>query len=298
MKKFDQKRILVVDDDVASINALTDILEKDYLVYGAKSGTAAVEFAKKHLPDIILLDIVMPEMDGFEVIAELKKTEETSDIPVVFVTALDDDESIEKGLEYGAADYITKPFHSARIEFRVKNQVKLQEQLRKQTIMAKISKKALSGSYAGSSIVNLIEMPSEFIDIAQVLLYKTIGDSDDLLCRNEWVCEEISLAKKPQSRIGEKFALNNLAASAIKSLLTGDGLELCINSNNLSFKESMKPTRGEFEEFIMIPFMDKGKLCGVLDFSRENDGREWSGSEIDFAVMFSSMFSDAFMRGE
>jgi len=293
MKKTERKRILIVDDDPASINALTDILENEYTVYGAKSGTAAIDFAKKNVPDIILLDIIMPEMDGFEVIAKLKKIEETSEIPVIFVTRLGDDESIEKGLEYGAADYVTKPYHSARIEFRVHNQIMLQEQLKKQSILAQISKKALSGAYTGSNNIDLIEMPSEFMDVAQILLYKTLGESDDLICRNEWIRSD----SKIKTKIGEKFALNNLAASAIKSLLTGDGVELCINSNNLSFKESMKPTRGDFHEFIMIPFMEKGKLCGVLDFSREDDGREWNSGEIDFAVMFSSMFSDAFMRG-
>jgi len=293
MKKSNKRSVLIVDDDTASINVLTDILEKDFTVYGTKSGFAAVNIAKNNMPDIILLDILMPEMDGFDVIDNLKKTEATSDIPVIFVTKLDDEISIEKGLALGAADYITKPFHPARIEFRIHNQIKLVEQLRKQTILAKISKRILSGEYAGSNSEDLFHMANEFMDIGQVLLYKIESDTGDLICRSEWV----RTSNNRMSRVGERFALNNLAATAIESLLTGDGVELCINSNNPTFKESMKPTRGNYQDFIMIPFMDKGRLCGVLDFSREDNGQEWSAIEIDFAVLFSSIFSDAFMRG-
>jgi len=292
MKKANRKSVLIVDDDTASINVLTDILEKEYNIYGTKSGSAAVNIAKSKMPDVILLDIVMPEMDGYGVITELKKHEETCDIPVIFVTKLDDEKSIEKGLEYGASDYITKPFHPARIEYRVENQIKLVEQLRKQKILTQIQKRALVGEYTDSNSKNLMAMPSEFMDVTQVLLYLVEEHSGDLICRREW----IRSGYNKKTCIGEKFSLNNLAATAIQSLLTGDSIELCISSNNQSFRESMKPVRGDLQEFITIPFMDKGRLCGVLDFSREDEEREWSSTEIDFAILFSSIFADVFMR--
>jgi len=292
MKKVNRKSVLIIDDDTASINVLTDILEKNYTVYGTRSGSAAVNIAKSKMPDVILLDIVMPEMDGYEVITRLKKDEDTRDIPVIFVTKLDDEKNIEKGLSYGASDYITKPFHPTRIEYRVENQIKLLEQLRKQKILTQIQKKSLVGEYAGSDTKNLIAMPNEFMDVTQVLLYLVEDHSGDLICRSEWIRPGVKI----KSNINTKFALNNIAATAIQFLLEGGGVELCMNSNNSSFKESMKQYRGDLHNFIIIPYIEKGRICGILDFSREEDGREWSSNEIDFAILFSSIFADVFMR--
>jgi len=291
-KKANKKSVLIVDDDIASINLLSDILEEDYTVYATRNSSSAVEVAKNNQPDVILLDIIMPGLDGFAVINELKGNEETCDIPVIFVTRLDDDENVEKGLSYGASDYITKPFHPARIEYRVNIQIKLLEQIRKQKILTEIQKRALIGEYSGSNNKSLLKMPSEFMDVSKVLLYLVEEYSGDLICRSEWSHPDKNL----NTSLNTKFDLNNLAAAAIQSLLTGNSIELCITSNNQSFKEAMKPFRGDLQEYITIPFMENGRLCGVLDFSREEDGREWNSTEIDFAILYSSIFADVFMR--
>ena len=122
--------VLIVDDETANIIALTHILQSEYTIYVAKSGTAAIAAAKKHLPDVILLDVLMPEMDGYAVIAALKSAAKTRNIPVIFITGLSDADAEEKGLALGAADYMAKPFSSARVKLRVLNQIKLLEQLR------------------------------------------------------------------------------------------------------------------------------------------------------------------------
>ena len=96
----------------------------------AKNGATAIAAAAKHLPDVILLDVIMSEMDGYDVITALKSSEITRGIPVIFITGLSDTADEEKGLALGAADYIAKPFSAARVKVRVLNQMKLIEQFR------------------------------------------------------------------------------------------------------------------------------------------------------------------------
>jgi len=122
--------ILIVDDEKSNIIALTHILSSEYTLYCAKDGADAIELAEKFTPDVILLDILMPGMNGYEVIAHLKKEEKTSEIPVIFVTGLTGVEEEEKGLSLGAVDYISKPFSSAIVKLRVRNQMQMLNQIR------------------------------------------------------------------------------------------------------------------------------------------------------------------------
>ena len=122
--------VLVVDDEEANILALSHILAPEHTVYAIKDGSDAIEIAKENQPDVILLDIIMPEMDGYAVIGALKNTEATRDIPVVFITGLSNADDEEKGLVLGAADYISKPFSPAIVKLRVRNQLKMLNQLR------------------------------------------------------------------------------------------------------------------------------------------------------------------------
>ncbi|MDR2558737.1 MAG: diguanylate cyclase [Oscillospiraceae bacterium] len=130
MSEIKKNSILIVDDDNSNVLALAQILSPDYTIYAAKNGRGAVRAAEKHLPDIILLDIVMPEMDGYAVIEALKKSNKTKEIPVIFVTALGSTGDEAWGLSLGAADYITKPFFSGIVKLRVQNQIKILEQMR------------------------------------------------------------------------------------------------------------------------------------------------------------------------
>ena len=113
-----------------SIMALTDILSAEYTVYVTKSGEKAIKAAEKYLPDVILLDILMPEMDGYAVIAALKNGKKIQNIPVIFVTGLSNIDDEQKGLSLGAADYISKPFSPAIVKLRVQNQIKIINQMR------------------------------------------------------------------------------------------------------------------------------------------------------------------------
>jgi len=121
----EKNSLLVVDDETANIIALTNILGEKYDVHVAKNGADAILLITEHLPDVILLDVLMPEMDGYEVIAELKSKEATKSIPVIFITGMDSTDAEKKGLTLGAADYISKPFVSEIVKLRVQNQVNL-----------------------------------------------------------------------------------------------------------------------------------------------------------------------------
>jgi len=122
--------VLIIDDETANIIALTNILSTDFDVFAAKNGMDAIDLAVEHMPDVILLDVLMPEMDGYEVIATLKGMDKTKNIPVIFITGLDNAEAEKKGLALGAADYIPKPFNPDIVKLRVANQVKLVNHIR------------------------------------------------------------------------------------------------------------------------------------------------------------------------
>jgi signal transduction histidine kinase len=124
-----KKSVLIIDDENSNIIALSHILSPEYVVYAAKNGKDAIKATEKYLPHVILLDILMPEMDGYAVIAALKSSEATQDIPVIFITGLSAPGDEEKGLALGAADYITKPFSPAIVKLRVNYQIKMLDSL-------------------------------------------------------------------------------------------------------------------------------------------------------------------------
>src|SRR6476620_4684392 len=119
-------RILVVDDTPATIKILSDLLRKDYLLSVATGGADALEIARSEdRPDLVLLDIMMPEMDGYEVCRRLKADPRTQDVPVIFVTAMSDIDDETRGFSLGAVDYITKPVRPPIVKARVAAHVEL-----------------------------------------------------------------------------------------------------------------------------------------------------------------------------
>jgi putative two-component system response regulator len=125
--------ILIVDDNPTNIDLLVATLKSDYRLGIAKRGQQALEYAGKFHPNLILLDIMMPEMDGYQVCTLLKQDQATAAIPIIFITAMQDTASKTKGFEHGAVDYITKPFHTAEVLARVRTHVEL-EQMRSQLL--------------------------------------------------------------------------------------------------------------------------------------------------------------------
>ncbi len=118
-------QLLVVDDEPANLQVLRHILQEDYRLLFAKDGAKALELAAREKPELILLDVMMPGMTGYEVCAQLKATPATSTIPVIFVTALADVEDEAQGFAVGAVDYITKPVSPAIVKARVRTHLSL-----------------------------------------------------------------------------------------------------------------------------------------------------------------------------
>ena len=125
MRDLSTGHILVVDDTEANVDILMETLGDDYDVSVAMDGESALEYLEENLPDLILLDIMMPGLDGYEVIERLKADERTRDIPVIFCTAMVQTEDETKGLKLGAVDYIRKPFSPPIVKARVRNHLRL-----------------------------------------------------------------------------------------------------------------------------------------------------------------------------
>ena len=122
--------LLIVDDDKHNRLLLTELFEGEYKIIQAKNGLQALELARAHAPDLILLDVLMPEMDGMAVIRALKRDDATRHIPVIFITALDSAADEELGPDLGAVDYIAKPFHPPIARVRVRNHLQIVHQRR------------------------------------------------------------------------------------------------------------------------------------------------------------------------
>jgi len=122
--------ILIIDDEVMNIRALMGILNQDYTVYAERNSVNCMETVKRIMPDIILLDIFMPDVNGFEVLEQLKNDPETKDISVVLITGLTTPESEVKGFRMGAMDYIYKPFNATVVKMRIQHQATMLNQMR------------------------------------------------------------------------------------------------------------------------------------------------------------------------
>ena len=185
--------VLVIDDEKDNILLLTRILSPDYTVYASKSGKNGFNVARSNLPDVILLDILMPEMDGYEVLHLLKNSEETKEIPVVFVTGLTDSGDEEKGLALGAADYIVKPFDPAIVKLRVQNQINIINQTRlkiekeaaeqsskaKTDFLSRISHEMLTPMNVIMGMMKIVRMTNHSKDMSEI--FDDIDDAARLL---------------------------------------------------------------------------------------------------------------------
>ncbi|MBK6637301.1 MAG: response regulator [Rhodocyclaceae bacterium] len=168
--------LLVVDDAPQNLSLMSDILEQDYNVKLAASGTRALAIVAAQIPDLILLDIVMPEMDGYEVCARLKASVATYDIPIIFVTSLDGADDETRGLALGAVDYLTKPINPDILKARVYTHLALRRQavmLSKQTRALRELNETLEARVAEESArVKRLERLRRFFSpaVADVLL--------------------------------------------------------------------------------------------------------------------------------
>lgn len=126
--KKERVKILIVDDEEINIDVLVSLLKPEYKTVIAMDGDSAFKRLEKHpLPDLILLDVIMPGMDGYEVCRRLKSNKETSEIPIIFLTGKSETQNILNGFRLGAVDYVTKPFQPEELSARINTHIKLKK---------------------------------------------------------------------------------------------------------------------------------------------------------------------------
>lgn len=169
MNELRNPKILIVDDTETNIDILVEALRQDYRVGTAGNGQGAIANAKRSRPDLILLDVMMPGMNGFEVCQNLKEDPYTCKIPIIFITALDASEHKTRGFEIGAVDYITKPFDIAEVKARVKTHLALktaQEALKNQnrTLEEKVKERTTELEAARLDLIWRLGKAAEYRD--------------------------------------------------------------------------------------------------------------------------------------
>ena len=155
-------RILVVDDTKTNIEILEGILAPYYDIFVALNGAKALELIPKIKPDLVLMDVMMPEMDGYETLRRLKMLPESEDLPVIFLTAKSDINSEKEGLALGAVDYITKPFSPDLVLLRVKNQLNFKQH--RDILNEKVEQKTISLRHTLKVVLTSLAALAEYRD--------------------------------------------------------------------------------------------------------------------------------------
>jgi len=143
--------ILIIDDEPVNIQLLKEYLKKDYNIQTSLNGFDAIHLVKEQMPDLILLDVIMPDINGFDVARTIKSDGMFSSIPIIFLTALDSSEAEAEGLEVGGIDFLTKPVHLDLMKLRIINHLELKRQtdlVREQMDLIVSQKEELESSIA------------------------------------------------------------------------------------------------------------------------------------------------------
>ena len=167
-KLTDQLEILIVEDNPDLRDYISDILKKDYKVIKAVDGIDGLRKAEESVPDLIISDVMMPNMDGYELCKRLKTSEKTNHIPVIILTAKASQQNKLEGLETGADDYLIKPFDEVELLIRIKNLI---------TIREKLQKKYRQNAWLKPSKLNITSVQQKFIEDIKEIIEKNLDNS-------------------------------------------------------------------------------------------------------------------------
>ena len=244
--------VLIVDDDHSNIIAITSILNPYYHVRAAINGHDAIATAEKYHPDIILLDIVMPKMDGYAVISELKKSEKTKDIPVIFLTAMANPENEARGFKLGAADYIFKPSSRELISKCVELHLRLKRY----------------GSGLEKTIVETTSMLHTVIDsIPDLVFYKDL-DLNYVLC-NESLHNYFALSK--EEIIGKTYAEIHKLPNELEETVKSTDRDVINKRQKAIYEDWLQSYSGtqRLFEVVKVPLIRGGEVIGILGIARD-----------------------------
>ena len=258
--------ILVVDDDAANLRMASHILTAEGMrVSCLKSGEDALRFLQENRPDLILLDIHMPGMDGFETIAAVRSNEKTADIPVIFLTADDDSETETQGLKAGAMDFIKKPFVPQVLLLRVRHTIeliRLQENLA-QEVEKKTQEVKAQHEKLDKISMQIVKALSGAIDAKDTY---TNGHSTRVADYSRKIAERAGFSARQQDDIYMKRLLHDVGKIGIPGVI--------INKPG-------KLTDEEFEKIKTHPALGEGILKNITEFPQLAVGARWHHERYD-----------------
>lgn len=274
-------KLLIVDDRPNNLQLISELLSTDYKLYIANSGQNALKILDRVIPDLILLDIMMPEMSGYDVCEKLKQNPETKDIPVIFLTAKSSTDDVIKGFNLGAVDYISKPFNSREVKVRVDNHIKFKEsqealkQANKNLEKLNVEKDKffsiishdLKGSISGLvSLLGLLiknqftqeEKRKNALDIVYKSAQNTYSLLENLLT---WSRLQVHSIKFNQSNI----ILNDILQQVKLTLLSS------VTSKNIDLQIKIDANMQIFADINMIYSIFYNLLSNAIKFSNHNE---------------------------
>jgi len=279
--------VLVVDDSPKMVDLLINTLKNDFHLEIAQSGPKALDYAEKNQPDLILLDIMMPEMDGFEVCSRLKAAPETKDIPVVFITAMGETDDKMRGFELGAVDYITKPFRPMEVKARVRAHLthqKMREKLNTQNILLKQKVEELQERL--DATIRTVAAAAEIRQVLNTVLNRammTVNARIGSIMLPDKERRFLSIA----AAVGLDESIVNLTSVRMgegvsgKVAQTGEALLVQDIEQDPVFRKSNDP-KYETPSFICMPIQAREELVGVLNLSRKGDQKPFSKSDLKY----------------
>lgn len=267
MKEY-KKNILVVDDTIINIDIIVELLENDYDLLVAIDGEGAIEIASDEKIDLILLDIMMPNMDGYEVCQILKSDNRTKNIPIIFITAKTDDESIEKAFLVGGVDYITKPFRAKEMKMRVSTHLALSKKDKMlQDLVLERSKLASVGEMVDSIAHQWIQ-PLNIISTQMSLLY--LQNLQEKVT-SEYIQEHVNNQTAQIQHLLETLnefrnffrPNNNFEIISYKKLI--DSVLLLLNDNLTKYSIQIKNLLTDGEKVKVIPNQFKHTIINMIN---------------------------------
>lgn len=285
-----ETNILIIDDNRSNLEYLFEVLTNlGYNILMENSGQAGIERAESAQPDLILLDVVMPNMDGFETCSRLKQNLLTQNIPVIFMTALSEIENRVKGFEMGAVDYITKPIQEAEILARIRTHltiqslqnklreqnIRLQYQMARSRLLAEMQERIRQSLDLKDILNTTVKEVREFLQTDRVIIYKFQSNVNGVVMvesvGSQW--QKIKQQKIVDPCLKEKcFQIYKEGQSkAIKDIYT-EGLKECYIDFLAQFQVKAN---------LIVPIRKRENLWGLLIAHHCSKPREWQQLEIE-----------------
>lgn len=274
---IDGSKILIVDDAAFNIKIVTNILENaGYDIYSANSGIKAILEVKKNKVDLILLDVLMPEVDGYQVNKILKQNKDTKDIPIIFLTARDDSISLVRAFEDGAVDYITKPFNEKELLSRIKIHLELEctRKKLKESNLAKDKFLSIIGHDLKNPISVINGLADELVQNIDELDIVEIKDFSSRILRNsDKACQLfqdiLEWARVQSDRIEYKPTMLNLREVVNKSVRL---LSLNAKKKDIDIVVLIQDAVEVYADLNMLNTVMRNLISNAIKFTYESGG--------------------------